>query len=446
MRSISDEIDRAPFHTSQAILVALMILALMLDGLDVKLLSYVAPSILKEWSLNEAAISPAVAAALVGMAFGASAGGWLGDRWGRRKMITGMLFLFALATLAISKVQNVELLATFRLISGFGFGALTPNALALATEWTPRRLQPRVIALLSASSPLGGALGALIALWLIPRFGWRGCFLAVGAVTFIFTIGILRWIPESVAFLIARGKLQPAQQSWQRVFGGEIPFAPPPADQCLREKMSRPPRGSKLFVRPLLRLNSGSFLCFFSGYYVSYAFSSWLPLILTKSGFLITDAILGSLAYNIMAILGAVASGSVIGRFGSRAVLSASAMGSLAALALLGVILSLTGGVTPMVAMLALVGICGVGAGLVASTVSAIVATAYPIQIRATGVGFGIMAGRVGGITTTLGGGYLLSLGKHDVRPLFIVLCVMCGLILLSASIIDRHIGPQSAN
>jgi len=445
MNKISDEIDRAPFHFSQTILVALMIMALMLDGLDVKLLSYVAPSILKEWHISEAAFAPALAAALFGMAIGASAGGWMGDRWGRRKIIIGMLLLFALATIAISRVENVALLATLRLISGFGFGALTPNALALATEWTPRRLQPRAIALLSASSPLGGAAGALIALWLIPSLGWRGCFLAVGAVTLMFALAILGWIPESVVYLSTRGKVQRAQQAWRRMFGGGIPFDPPMQEQYPYDK-ARPVPYGKLFVRPLLRLNAGSFLCFFSGYYISYAFSSWLPLILTTSGFPITDAIHGSLAYNIMAIVGAMISGSFIARLGSRAVLSAAAIGSLLALALLGMLLSSNGWEAQMTAMLALVGLCGIGAGLIASTVSAVVTTAYPVEMRATGVGFGIMAGRVGGIATTLGGGILLSIGKHDVRPLFLVLCLMCGVVIFSAFLIDRHIHRQIAS
>lgn len=443
MSKISEEIDRAPFRSGQILLVALMIIALMLDGLDVKLLSYVAPSILKEWRISEAAFSPALAAALFGMAIGASIGGWMGDRWGRRKIIIAMLFLFAVATLFVSRADTVVLLAVLRLLSGFGFGALTPNALALATEWTPRRLQPRVVAFLSASSPLGGAIGALVALWLIPRVGWQGCFLIVGAVTVAFAVAILWWLPESVTYLDARGQSRSVGASWRRIFGTEATFAVSASGELASKTAPTVARG-KLFARPLLRLNAGSFLCFFSGYYVSYAFSSWLPVILTTSGFPIAKAINGSLAYNLAAIVGAMVSGNLIGRLGSRAALFVAAAGSLMALILLGTVLTIQGGGTPMAAMVVLVGFCGTGAGVIASTVSAIVATAYPVELRATGVGFGVMAGRIGGIATTLGGGVLLTMGRNDVRPLFLVLCIMCGLIVLSAWVIDRHIDHQA--
>lgn len=442
MNRIQDQIDHMPLGRQQAVLIGLMIIALILDGLDVKLLSYVTPTILEDWKLSEAIFSPALAAALVGMAGGSWIGGWMGDRWGRRNVILGMLLLFGVATIAVAHAQNVATLAVFRLVSGFGFGALAPNALALSTEWVPRRLQPKVVAFLSASSPLGGAIGAFVALWGLPALGWRGCFIVIGVITIIFALTIRWWLPESIYYLVMRAKFNRAALTWRLMFGTELVIPPGDKDQPAQAKS----RGrTPLFVSSLSRLNAGSFLCFFSAYYVSYAFSSWLPVILTTSGFAISTAINGSLAYNSLAIIGALISGNLIGRFGSRTVLTTTATIYMVALAALCGLLKISIGTTQTIATLTLVSVCGAGAGMIASTISAVVASAYPPELRATGVGFGVMAGRIGGITTTLGGGVLLTIGQNDVAPLFIVLIFMCVLILLSTFVIDQHICVPSS-
>lgn len=444
MTTIAEQIDRLPIQRTQFVLVALMTVALMLDGLDVKLLSYVAPRLLEDWQVSEALFSTALAGALFGMAIGSSVGGWLGDRFGRRMVILGMLALFAIATIGASLTHNVLQLTILRLVSGIGFGALTPNAIALCTEWLPRRVQPKVVAILAVGSPFGGAIGALVALWLLPAFGWRGCFIAVGLATIVFTLLILRWLPESAGFLAARGHDAAVRKVWRQMFDG-APLAEQAAVAATEDRSSVKVPREALFTRSLLRLNIGASLAFFSAYYVSYAFSSWLPVILSRSSYALSAAIKGSLVYNVLAMVGALAAGHLIARFGSRPVLCSAALTSIALLAGLGFLLAASYG-SHIPAMLVLVGSLGAVAGIIASTLSSIVAGGYPTAMRATGVGMGIMSGRIGGIATTLGGGILLSLGKGgDVWPMFIVLVAMALLLLVSAFVIDIHVRRTGA-
>ena len=86
-RPLSQMIDHHRLTTMQISVVALVLLTLVIDGLDVQVLSLVTPVIIDEWGTSRAAFGPALAAALAGMAVGSAAGGWLGDRIGRRKTL-----------------------------------------------------------------------------------------------------------------------------------------------------------------------------------------------------------------------------------------------------------------------------------------------------------------------------------------------------------------------
>ena len=81
----------------------------------------------------------ALTAALVGMAFGSSLGGWLGDRWGRLKALYLAALIFGASTIAAAYANDVRTMALVRVLGGLGFGAGYPNALALVNDWVPAR-------------------------------------------------------------------------------------------------------------------------------------------------------------------------------------------------------------------------------------------------------------------------------------------------------------------
>jgi MFS transporter, AAHS family, 4-hydroxybenzoate transporter len=426
----------------QQVLVLVIIIAVLVDGLDVKLLSFAVPIILVEWHIDKAAIGPALAAALLGMACGAGGGGWLGDRLGRRTIILASLVSFGAATIAVAFAHDLFSLTIYRLISGLGFGALTPNAYVLVSEWLPPRSRPRAVAWVAAGSPLGGMAGALLALGLLPSYGWNGCFLIVGIGTIAFAAALYFWLPESARFLIKRGQHQAAAKQWRRIMGNQ-----PSQEVLSRAEDAAKPGPSKtrikLFSRDLSRLNTGATLCFFSSYFVNYVFSSWLPVIMTTSGYEISAAIQAGFVYNAMAIVGTMVTGGLVNTRGTQWVLIVASLVLLVVLGLLPWLLTwhavglLSGAWIPMAAF----GLAGVATGTTASTISALVAAAYPTERRSSGVGLGVMAGRLGGVVASFYGGALLSVRGDDPVPLFIVLCLFTILVILSTLIIDKHTG-----
>jgi len=349
-------------------------------------------------------------AALVGMAIGASGGGWLGDRFGRRPVLVISSIAFGLATAAASLTHTVSALTALRMVSGMGFGAAVPNGFALATEWLAPSMRARAVGLLTISAPLGGIIGALGSLVVLPLYGWRGCFVICGAGTLAVSIVMLIWLPESPSYLVRSGRDVAARQSLLRIIGRS-------EDPDLMRGPAVVVGRKTIFTRQLMRLNIGAALAFFSVAFVTYAISSWMPTILTTAGLVPADAIRGSFLFSLFAIFGALIVASLLPKRGSKAALVTTCLMSLVIIiAICGVLLS--GSALQSNAwkalLLALIGCSGATTGGATAAIYSILSFGYPLERRATGIGFGLMAGRLGGIVTILSSGLLLHLGGNN--------------------------------
>ncbi len=200
-----------PLQPFQWVVIGAALVVLVIEGIDLQSLPIVTPLILGDWNLDRAQSGTALAAALSGMAFGSSLGGWLGDRWGRLKALYLATLIFGASTVAAAYTDDPWTMAAVRALGGLGFGAGYPNALALVNDWVPARIRTYVTATLSIGIPLGTATAAAIVPPLLADHGWRGIFqifgvgsIAIGTVLFL----ILR---ESPVFLLARGRREQAQ-------------------------------------------------------------------------------------------------------------------------------------------------------------------------------------------------------------------------------------------
>jgi MFS transporter, AAHS family, 4-hydroxybenzoate transporter len=402
----------------QIAIVGIVLITLFVDGLDVQLLALVAPLILKEWAVERAAFGPAMSAALIGMALGATFGGWLGDRYGRKPTLVLATVLFGAATIAAASARSVAAMTVLRIIGGIGFGAAAPCALALCCEWMPARVRSRVVSLVSIGTPLGGLIGAASLPALLPSLGWKGCFALCGAISMALAVVVLVFVPESPAYLDAKGRRTDVAAT--RVTATE-----------------------SIFTRANLRLNAGAWSSFVGIAFVSYGFIAWLPVFLTQSGFTLPQALQASQAFNLCAVAAAIASGFLITRMGSRQLIPLCCMAVLVCVVI--VALALHGkdvGNSASSRWLVVLVSGGAGGFLGAATASiyAVLVSAYPATCRATGVGMGLAMGRAGAIASTYSGGMLLSLDGSSTRPFFLALGLCAVLALLGSLIIDRHI------
>jgi EmrB/QacA subfamily drug resistance transporter len=117
-------------------------------------------------------------------------GGALGDKYGRRRVFSGGVILFALASAACGAAPSTTAVIVARAVQGVGAALLVPGSLALISAAYPDdKARGRAIGTWSSSSAVTGAIGPVLGGWVVAHASWRWLFLLnvpVGAVVVIF--------------------------------------------------------------------------------------------------------------------------------------------------------------------------------------------------------------------------------------------------------------------
>jgi MFS transporter, AAHS family, 4-hydroxybenzoate transporter len=381
--NVNQIIEREKFGSFQKLVLALISIAIVVDGFDIQTIAFVGPVLGKEWGISRAELAPAISAALAGMAIGAPVGGWIGDKWGRRIAIVGSVLFFGLASFPAALATNIWELAGYRFVAGLGFGAVLPNATAMIAEWMPSRIRSYAISMMIVGVPVGGFVGAATSSWMIAEFGWQSCFVAGGLLGL--TLSVLLWVflPESPHFLVKNSEHGHAVVPLLNRAFGLNRFS---NDQ--RYAVDEGPRAtwSDIFSNAHRRITIGLAIAFTAGLMVFYGLANWIPSILTAKGVALPVALQAAMIFNLSGLAGAIGVAALVSRIGSRMgllVVLCSAIATVAGLAyLLG---------QPNLAIMPVMVFVGLAGGLLAGlqvALYALAAWAYPTDCRATGVGF----------------------------------------------------------
>jgi putative MFS transporter len=161
-----------------------------------------------------------IAAVYIGAIVGAPILGWLGDRLGRKTVLTGALFWIAASSLALTVREGIVWLTCFRLIAGLALGAYPPLMFAYLTDLLPPDHRGRLILILCAASALGPPFGFLLLRYLTPLqpFGfeaWRWLFV-FGGIGAACSGMLFQRLPESPRWLMAKARIGPAEAALAR--------------------------------------------------------------------------------------------------------------------------------------------------------------------------------------------------------------------------------------
>ena len=441
-KTFSAAMADVPLRPFQGLVIALGLMLLVIDGIDLQSLSLVTPVILEEWGIDRADFGPALAASLFGMGFGSFFGGMLGDRLGRLKALFIACLIFSASTAAAAYTNGVWEMATVRALGGLGFGAAYPNALALVSDWVNEKWRPHSISLLSIGIPVGISISAAVIPYLLPEYGWRGAFLifAGGSVTLaVIVILILR---EPPGFLLARGNKERAQKNAALVIDSNIELLP----ETESNDAASPGERIGTFHRSNLRLNIAMVISFSAATTLVYGLLNWTPELLTTAGFTLEQAVRASFWQGNLSIVGGLIAGLLARTFGSKAVIIGGAAAILANIVVLGVVVEGLDGPPSPGEVTAIVLLEGFAVGLVSMMITlfyVVMAHGYPASCRSGGIGFILAAGRVFAIAMVFYGGTLISLGGEDSFVWYFgTLSAIAVMVFAAAFIIDRHVGP----
>ena len=195
--------------------VGLATVGLIFDGYDLVVYGTVVSTFLRD-PTQIGAVTPALAGALgsyalVGVLVGALLAGSVGDIIGRRKV---MLFAYAWFSVGMALTAMTTSAGTFgllRFVTGLGVGALVATTGAIVSEFAPPGKKNLCNAITYCGVPLGSLLAALLAIILLGAIGWRGMFW-IGALPLVTLLPLAFFkMPESPAWLLARGRLDEAR-------------------------------------------------------------------------------------------------------------------------------------------------------------------------------------------------------------------------------------------
>jgi len=387
----------------QVLAVTICVVINMLDGFDVLVMAFTAPSISAEWALNPQSLGVLFSSGLFGMAAGSLFIAPLADRMGRRNIILICLVIISVGMLTSAFTNSIFELAAMRVITGLGIGGALASITTITAEYSSKKRQGFAISLVQSGYPIGATIGGTIAAILIVQYGWRSVFIFGAICSALMIPMVLRFLPESLEYLIthrpknALGKINSLLSKLDQPTVQQLPESKKQIDKN---------NGLLKVIAPELRASTLLLWCAFFMVMLSFYFVlSWTPTLLTEAGLRIEQGISGAVLMNIGGVIGGISLGYLTSRF-SRYRLTAFFM-TLCAIAMIGF-----GLLDNSLNLMLIVGFV-IGYFVFGSMIGlySIAPDLYHTSIRNTGMGWAIGIGRIGAIIGPSAAGFLLNRG-----------------------------------
>ena len=188
-------IERLPFSAWHLRTVALVGLASLFDAFDALTIAFVVPVLAGVWDISPGAIGLLISTGYVGQLIGAIALTALAERLGRLSALRLAVGILSALSIACAFASSYPILLALRFFQGIGLGGEVPIAATYINEACPARFRGRLVFLLELTFATGVMITSLMAMWLIPRFGWQSMFL-VGGAPVLLAIWLGRIVPE----------------------------------------------------------------------------------------------------------------------------------------------------------------------------------------------------------------------------------------------------------
>lgn len=372
--------------------VVASVAGLTLEGMDIMFISFAMTMIISEFNIDFATGGLISSVTNIGMLLGGIIFGVLADKYGRVKVFTYTVLLFALGTALTGLATNIEQIYIYRFIAGLGAGGEYGIGMALVAEAWPKNKQGRASSYVSVGAQYGVILAALLSAVILPTLGWRALFF-VGVVPVIFAFIVRKNLEESPEWL--------ASQKNKKI-----------------NKQHEKGKLAQLFETPRTSMTTISLIVMATVQIAGYnGLMIWLPSMLQKSqGLSVSSSALWTISTAVGMIIGMLTFGRFMDRFGAKRAFGFFLLASACAVFLYsyatGSIAILIGG--------AIVGFFsnGMFAGY-----GALISSFYPVQIRSTATNTIFNFGRAIGGFSPIFVGYILQ--SYDMTIVMIYLAAL---------------------
>jgi AAHS family 4-hydroxybenzoate transporter-like MFS transporter len=433
--NVSDIIDTRGIGAFQLRAFLLCAAVLFVDGFDVQGITYVVPTITREWGLVRGQLWPALTGGLVGVMLGAMLLAPLADRLGRRTVIIWSCVAFGAMTLLTLVVDSLWPLVAIRFLTGLGLGAALPNAIGLASEYAPHRKRALVVMFVGSGISLGAIGAGMTAARLVAPFGWHAVFVLGGVLPLLLAVVLAGFLPESIRFCASVPRRHTEAKRLVRKLKPELG-----ADADI-EIVSRDPEGGKATVLDLFSDGRGvATLCLWVAFFMSllnvYLAINWLPTSLEASGYTTTQASFMTTLYHVGGVIGTYAIGLFMDRLGAHRMVLVALLLAAIGFYTFAAATGMAQWPTTAVLMVAGVGVIGAQVGA-----TALASMTYPVAMRATGLGWALGVGRVGSIVGPTIVGLMLATAS-DARSVYLWCLAPISFGMIAVALLKRQATP----
>jgi sugar phosphate permease len=182
------DVQHAPRSSGRWYILLLIGLMYLITYLDRVNISNAMPVIGKEFGFNEFTKGAIFSAFVWAYAIFQVPGGWLGDRFGPRSVLAGIVAYWSAMTAATAAATGAVSFIVIRFLFGIGEAGAFPCATRAMQLWYPRGERGLVQGITHSASRAGAAIAPPIVVWLMTQFGWQSVFYVCGAIGLIWAV------------------------------------------------------------------------------------------------------------------------------------------------------------------------------------------------------------------------------------------------------------------
>src|SRR5216684_8986294 len=165
--------------------------------------------------------------------------GRLIDKLGTRLGYALAMIFWSLASMGTALGSSLTSFAVSRVALGLGEAAVFPASIKAVAEWFPKKERALATGIFNAGTSVGAMLAPVVVAWISGRWGWRGAFIGIGALGFVWLVlwliiyrkpeehpslsraelDYIRSDPQGAAEKIKWASLVPLRQTWAFAVG-----------------------------------------------------------------------------------------------------------------------------------------------------------------------------------------------------------------------------------
>lgn len=326
--TLGDVVDRIGVTRTHYVALVLVVLGGLFEVFEQLLLSSLGPALQNAFGIDAARVSILSSITLLAVVAGGIIGGVLGDRYGRRAVLSVSLAIYCLGTVISAFSPTYQVLALSRVVTGLGVGGEIAIGLTYLSELSPTKIRGVFVSLFNTiSAGVGSFLVFAYTLLVLGPVAtasgagpdaWRWAFGLLG-LPVILIVFFRRYLPETPAHLLKRGDIEGANRALTRLARGLLKLRPgdevtafvdertAAASESAQTHGSTRQELASVLGPSLRRRTLVMSLATFLAWGVQFTVIIIMPILLVQRGYSITGSLTLTMVQNLGALAGASA-------------------------------------------------------------------------------------------------------------------------------------------